>query len=385
MLLKYKGQKVADLPLDALSTKAPVYDREWKKHKLPEKIKKIKKLDKIKIEDALIKILAHYNVCCKKSIWEQYDHTVMCDTIQKPGGDAAVVRIHGKNKGISMTVDSSPHYCKAHPFTGGKQVVCESWRNLISVGSRPIAITNCLNFGNPEKKEIMGQFVECTNGISEACKYLNYPVVSGNVSFYNETNNQGINPTPTIGGVGLIDDIKNMITFNIKRKNTYLMVIGRTNGHLDQSIFLREVIGIKKGPPPEINLFNEKNNGNTIQELIAKGMLLSVHDISLGGILISISEMCIAGNVGAKIILPKHLINIYEYLFGEDQSRYIIEIEKENLKNINLILEKNGVFGEIIAITQENKLELNKEFSISVSELKKTNNIWFDKYFNQSK
>ena len=381
LVLNYKEEKVADLPLEALSSKAPIYDRKWQKHKLPQKMRNFKKLNKIKIEDALKKILAHHNVSNKEWIWQQYDHTVMCDTVQKPGGDAAVVRVHGKNKCVSISVDSSAHYCKAHPYTGGKQVVCESWRNLISVGSKPLAITNCLNFGNPEKKEIMGQFVECTDGIADACKYLDYPVISGNVSFYNETNNQDIDPTPAIGGVGLIDDINTMITFNLKKKDSYLIVIGKTKGHLNQSIFLREIAGVKKGPPPEINLFNEKNNGNTIQELASNKMLLSAHDVSVGGILITVSEMCIAGNIGAKITLPKHLINAYEYLFGEDQSRYIIEIGKENLKKVNSILEKNSVFGEIIAVTQENKLELGKEFSISIDELKKTNNSWFNKYF----
>ena len=341
---------------------------------------KQKKLNQIKIDETLIKLLSHPNASNKKWVWQQYDHTVMCDTIQKPGGDSAVVRIHGKNKAISTTVDSSPHYCKAHPFTGGKQVVCETWRNLISVGSTPIAITNCLNFGNPEKEEIMGQFVECVEGMTEACKYLDYPVVSGNVSFYNETNNVGINPTPTIGGVGLIKNINNVMTIDLKKTNSYLMVVGKTTGHLHQSLFLREIIGSKKGPPPDVNLFNEKNNGKTILELISQKKVLSVHDISEGGILLTIAEMCMTSGIGAKLFEPKKLINIFEFFYGEDQSRYVIEVDKDSIKDVNEILEKNAVFGEIVAETQKNNLNLGKKFSITINELQKINNSWFDNY-----
>ena len=162
-------------------------------------------------------------------------------------------------------------YCDAHPITGGKQVVCESWRNLISVGAKPIAITNCLNFGNPEKEKNMGEFVECVQGITEASKYLDYPVVSGNVSFYNETKNKGIKPTPSIGGVGLIKNYKTMVTMNLKEVDNLVIVVGKTEGHLDQSIYARDILSEKKGPPPEINLFNEKNNGETILKLIEEG------------------------------------------------------------------------------------------------------------------
>ena len=379
LILKFNNKEVTNLPIDALSNLAPIYDRKWQSHKIPKK-KEIKNLEKIKIIDALKKILYHPNVCSKKWIWEQYDHTVMCDTIQKPGGDAAVIRIHNKNKAIATTVDSSPIYCEAHPFTGGKQVVCESWRNLIAVGSKPIAITNCLNFGNPEKKETMGQFVECVEGIADACKYLDYPVVSGNVSFYNETNNKGIKPTPTIGGVGLIKNINTMVTNKVSGINNYLLVIGKTSGHLFQSIFLRELMDIKDGPPPEINLFNEKNNGNTMLELITKKLILSAHDVSLGGILVAITKMCINGNIGAKIKTPSNIVNTYNYFFGEDQSRYLIEVDKKNISNINSILEKNSVFGEIVAITQNNKIELDNEFSENLLELRSINNKWFKEY-----
>jgi phosphoribosylformylglycinamidine synthase len=309
----------------------------------------------------------------------------MGDTIQKPGGDSAVVRIHGKKKAIAITVDSSTHYSSANPIDGGKQVVSECWRNLISVGSNPIAITNCLNFGNPEKEKIMGQFVETIDGISQACQYLNFPVVSGNVSFYNETQNRAISPTPTIGGVGLIKDINNMMTKDFKDIDNLIYVIGKTSGHLYQSEFFREVLKIKDGPPPEVNLFNEKNNGLIIKDLIEKKLLNSVHDVSSGGILLAISEMCFVKRIGAKIKVIKNTNEKHEYLFGEDQSRYIIEVNKKNEDKVNQILEKNDIFNEIIGVTQKDRLEIDGEFSIKLNDLYKFNSIWFNNYFKNEK
>ena len=203
--LYFNEEKVVDIPVNILVENSPIYNRKWKKTKLPKKnIFKKEDFKNLKITNVLSKMLSNSNICSKEWIWRQYDHTVMADTIQKPGGDAGVVRVHGTNKAVAASVDSSATYCYAHPLTGGKQIVCESWRNLISVGAKPIAITNCLNFGSPEKEENMGEFVECVQGLGEASKYLNFPVVSGNVSFYNQTKDKGIKPTPSIGGVGLI-------------------------------------------------------------------------------------------------------------------------------------------------------------------------------------
>ena len=317
-------------------------------------------------------------------MWEQYDHTVMGDTLQKPGGNAGIVKIHGKNKAIAMTVDSSAHYCFADPINGGKQVVSEAWRNLISVGSSPIAITNCLNFGNPEKEKIMGQFVECLDGISQACTYLDFPVVSGNVSFYNETKNKSILPTPTIGGVGLIDNLENITTKNFKKEGNYIFVIGKTLGHLYQSEFYKVVLGISDGPSPNINLFNEKNNGLLVKKLISKKLISTVHDVSSGGILLALSEMCIGGKIGAKIKLPKSTINSHEYLFGEDQSRYIIEISEKNKKNVMKMLEENSVYYDSIGKTHGDTLDLGKELNIKIDELEKLNSSWFKRYFNEN-
>ena len=381
LVLNYSGKEAANLPISALSTEAPVYDRKWKKSLVAEK--KIPKKDykSLNILKCLKKILTTPNNTEKSWVWEQYDNTVMADTIQKPGGDSAVVRIHGQNKAVAITIDSSAHYCLANPINGAKQVVCETWRNLVSVGAKPLAITNCLNFGNPEKDKIMGQFVETIHGISEACKYLDFPVVSGNVSFYNETQNKSISPTPTIGGVGLIKNLNFMMTKNLKEIGSYIFVVGKTSGHLHQSEFFREVLEINDGPPPEINLFNEKNNGLIMQKLVSRKLLNSIHDISSGGIIVTLTEMCTSSGIGAKIKIPRNNINLHEYLFGEDQSRYLLEIANKNKDEACKILRENSIYYEIIGKTQKDSLELQKEFNINISELNRLNSCWFKNYF----
>ena len=380
----FDEKKVVDIPINFLAENAPIYDRKWKKTKLPQKIKfNADDLKKLKITEVLKKILTNPNICDKEWIWQQYDHTVMGDTIQKPGGDSGVVRVHGTNKAVAASVDSSAVYCYAHPLTGGKQIVCESWRNLISVGAKPIAITNCLNFGNPEKERNMGEFVECVQGISEASKYLDFPVVSGNVSFYNETKNKGIKPTPSIGGVGLIKNYKKMVTMDLKKVDNLVIVIGKTEGHLDQSIFARSILSEKKGPPPEINLFNEKNNGETILKLIEEGLIESAHDISLGGIIIALSRMCIKGNKGVKLNKLKSLINKFQYFFGEDQGRYIIEITKDNLKKVKEILNNNSVHYDELAIIVEKDIIIDKEPILTIDELTIANKKWLKEYMVQ--
>ena len=382
--LYFDEKKVADIPVDTLVENSPMYDRKWKKAKLPKKIK-IKKEDfkNLKVINILNKILSSPNICSKEWIWEQYDHTVMGDTIQKPGGDSGVVRVHGTNKAVAASVDSSAVYCWAHPLSGGKQIVCESWRNLIAVGAKPIAITNCLNFGSPENEENMGEFVECVQGLGEASLYLDFPVVSGNVSFYNQTKNIGIKPTPAIGGVGLIKNYKNMVTMDLKQTDNILLVVGKTEGDLDQSLFARDVLNEKNGPPPEINLFNEKNNGETILKLIDKKLIKSSHDVSLGGIIIALSKMCIKGKKGATLKKPNYLINEFEYLFGEDQGRYIIEIEKNNFKNVTEILEKNSVHYDELGTVNENELVINDKSKVTIDELIKSHTNWLTNYMSK--
>jgi len=384
LVLNFNGEKVANLPLTSLSKNAPIYDRKFIKTSNSKKIKPPKKIEINNLYDSLKKILISPNNSEKSWVWEQYDQTVMGDSIQKPGGNSGVIRIHGKNKGVALTVDSSAHYCLANPTAGAKQIVCEAWRNLISVGSKPIAITNCLNFGNPEKEKIMGQFVETIDGISEACNYLDFPVVSGNVSFYNETKNKSIPPTPTIGGVGLIKNLKKMMTSSFKQPGNHILVVGKTLGHLYQSEFFREVLNFNEGPPPEINLFNEKNNGLAVLNLISKDLVKSVHDISSGGILLALSEMCIPNNIGVIINLPKNNIKLYEYLFGEDQSRYIIEISEKNIKEVYKMLKEANIYFEEIGKTQKTYMEIKNKFKKNVNDIAKLHKFWFNSYFGEN-
>ncbi|WP_440654052.1 phosphoribosylformylglycinamidine synthase subunit PurL [Candidatus Pelagibacter sp. HIMB1506] len=381
--LYFNNEKVADIPVNTLVENSPMYDRKWKKAKLPKK-NKIKKEDlkNFKIIDVLKKVLANPNICSKDWIWQQYDHTVMGDTIQKPGGDAGVVRVHGTNKAVAASVDSSAVYCWAHPLTGGKQVVCESFRNLISVGAKPIAITNCLNFGSPENEENMGEFVECVQGIGEASEYLKFPVVSGNVSFYNQTKDEGIKPTPAIGGVGLIKDYNKMITMDFKEIDNVVLVIGKTEGHLDQTLFARNILDEKNGPPPEINLFNEKNNGETLLKLIESNLIKSAHDVSLGGIVTAVAKMCIKGKKGINLNKPKYLINELEYFFGEDQGRYIIEVSKKDLKKVTDILNKNAVHFDELGTISENELYFDDKTKVTIDELTSSNTKWLTDYMS---
>ena len=381
--LFFDNKQVANIPVNTLVENSPMYDRKWKKAKLPKK-NKIKKdvFKKLKIKDVLKKILSNQNICSKEWIWQQYDHTVMGDTIQKPGGDSGVVRVHGTNKAVAASVDSSAVYCWAHPLTGGKQVVAESWRNLISVGASPIAITNCLNFGSPENEDNMGEFVECVQGIGEASEYLNFPVVSGNVSFYNQTKEVGIKPTPSIGGVGLIKDYKKMISMDLKEVNNLILVIGKTEGHIDQSLFARAILDEKNGPPPEINLFNEKNNGETLLNLIDQDFIKSAHDVSLGGILIALSKMCINGNKGINLNKPKILMSEIEYFFSEDQGRYIVEINPQNLDDITKILDKNSVHYDQLGVIIEKDMIIDEKTKVTIDELKTYYTNWLTKFMS---
>ena len=380
LTLKFNNKIVGEIPIDALASKAPIYDRKWIKKKAVKNKIDLKNFKKISIENALIKILSSPNHSNKSWVTNQFDQSVMCDTVQKSGSDAAIIRIHNKDKAIAVSVDSSANYCKSHPITGGKQIVSENWRNLISVGARPLAITNCLNFGNPENKEVMGEFAECIEGIKEACKILNYPVVSGNVSFYNGTNKKNIFPTPVIGGVGLIKKITRPLNHIFKKNNSRLILIGKTFGHLGLSSFLQENYSIDEGMPPETNLLNEKNNGEALLKLIDSNLILSSHDISSGGLLTALSEMAISSDYGAKVYKPKNLTNLFEYFFGEDQARYIVEIEANNSTKAEKILKDNNIFYEFIGNTQEKYFEIDGELKISTKDLFKINNQWYNNY-----
>ena len=249
--------------------------------------------------DALEKLIGTPDLCSKRWVWEQYDHVILGNTVQRPGGDAAVVRVNDGPKALALTVDVTPRYCEADPFEGGKQAVAEAWRNITAVGGRPLAITDNLNFGNPEKPEIMGQFVGCVRGIAEACKALDFPVVSGNVSLYNETQGRGILPTPSIGGVGVLADFTKSATLAFKAAGEAILLIGETQGWLGQSLYLRDVCGREEGAPPPVDLIEERENGDIVRALIGEGLVTAAHDISDGGLLVALAEMAMASGIGA--------------------------------------------------------------------------------------
>ncbi len=382
LVLHFNNEVVCDIPISSLADEAPKYNREWVSTPVPAEINIDKKLNDLDILDCLKKLLSHENQANKSWVWEQYDHMVMGDTVQKPGGDAAVIRVHGTNKALAATVDCTPRYCLAHPFTGGMQAVCETYRNLTAVGAEPRAITNCLNFGNPEKKEIMGQFVDVIKGMSEACQALDYPVISGNVSLYNETNGVGIKPTPTIGGVGLIMDVNKSINYALKSNDSILIIIGKTKGHIYQSALCHDILHLKKGPPPSIILDDEKKNSFVVRELINQNLANAVHDISDGGIALALAEMCIAGKIGAKINTNRAFEDRIKFLFGEDQSRYIIEVNRNNLEQVKKLLAQNKIDHLEIGNTQKESLEID-EIKISIENMIELNNKWFVDYNNK--
>src|SRR5690349_1166746 len=318
LVLRKGGAVAAEIPVGPLVTEAPLYDRPWMAPMPTREIAAHEVRTRADTLQALQKLLASPDLASKRWIWEQYDHLVMGQTVQRPGGDAAVVRIPGKKKALALVTDCTPRYCVADPKRGGAQAVAETWRNLTAVGATPIAITDNMNFGNPQRPEIMGQLVGCIEGMAEACKALDYPVISGNVSLYNETNGKGILPTPAIGGVGLIDDAGKAVTLAFKRPGDAILLIGETKGHLGSSLYLREVLGREDGAPPPVDLAAERRNGDAVRAEILAGRIGACHDVSDGGLLVALAEMAMAGGIGASVAAPPG-VPAHAFWFGEDQ------------------------------------------------------------------
>jgi len=320
--VRLNGETKADLPLKALSGTAPEYDRPWVETPKPANVSDVPAMD---VGEALLKLMGTHDLCSRRWVWEQYDNTVMADTIQLPGGDAAVVRVHGTQKALAMSADVTPRYCVADPTEGGKQAVAEAFRNICATGARPLAATDNLNFGNPEKPEIMGQLVGCIIGIGEACAALDMPIVSGNVSLYNETEGMGILPTPTIGGVGLLSDSAKMMTVGFKAAGQPIVLIGAgSGGHMGQSLYLRELFGREEGAPPPVNLNAERLAGELVQALIENGIVTACHDVSDGGLGVALAEMALVGDIGCDVRTPGGAD--HETFFGEDQGRYVVTL-----------------------------------------------------------
>ncbi len=348
----HKGNLEADLPLKALSGSAPEYDRPWIYEKKTTKTTPIPNLSKI---SCLRKLISSPNYCSRRQVWEQYDHTIMSNTVVSSGADSALIKIGESNKAIALTCDVTPRYCFSDPFEGGKQAVAEAFRNIISSGATPLAITDNLNFGNPEKPEVMGQLVMCIKGITKASKKLNMPVVSGNVSLYNETNSEAIHPTPTIGAIGILKDLNKRIPMEPKNGQN-LLLLGENNSHMGRTAFREEILQEQAGDPPLVDLELELKTGLFLLSLNKDKLIESAHDISDGGIAIAAAEMALKGNVG--ISLDNQTI---EYLYGEDQARYLISCEQKNQPKIFQKAKKEGVTIKRIGTVSGHFFSIGKE------------------------
>ena len=374
MVIRHGGATVADLPVRPLVDGAPEYDRPHADTPAQPPPRAPAEGDGDPI-GALRLLLGGANGASRRWIWEQYDHTVMGDTVSGPGGDAAVVRVHGTRRGLALTSDCTPRYCLADPVRGGRQAIAEAWRNLTSVGARPLAVTDNLNFGDPGRPEIMGQLVGCIRGMAEACAALDFPVVSGNVSLYNETAGRAILPTPAVGAVGLLDDLDGRVGPAPPRAGMALVLVGRTHGHLGRSRYLEVVLGEEAGPPPPVDLAAERRNGDFVREGIAAGRIAACHDLSDGGLAVAAAEMALAGNIGMVLRRPDAPI---PWLFGEDQARYLVATDDPD--GLLGAAGDAAVPAEVVGRTGGDALTVGDASSISLAEMRRLHEGWLPTY-----
>ncbi len=376
----HQGEEVADLPIKELGDEAPEYDRPWVEPKAPAPLSDVPEMD---AADALMKLVASPNLSSRRWVWEQYDTLIQGNSLQVPGGDAGVVRVDGHaRKALAFSSDVNPRYCEADPYEGGKQAVAECWRNITATGALPLAATDNLNFGNPERPEIMGQLVKAIQGIGEACRALDFPIVSGNVSLYNETNGQAILPTPTIAGVGLLDDWSKMARVRFAGEDDAIVLIGgpaQLGTHLGQSAYLRELFGRTEGPAPHVDLEHEKAVGAFVRDLVRDGTATAVHDCSDGGLAVAVAEMAMASGIGADLSMPDDT-NATAALFGEDQGRYVVTMSDESFARL---VSTASVGFMRIGTTGGTSLKLGKARAISVEELKMAHEGWFGDFMGR--
>jgi phosphoribosylformylglycinamidine synthase subunit PurL len=377
----FQGTEVANLPIKDLGDQAPEYDRPWVEPTLPAPVTDIPQMD---VSDALLGLIGSANLSSRRWVYEQYDTLIQGNSLQRPGGDAGVVRVEGHpTKALAFSSDVNPRYCEADPFEGGKQAVAECWRNLIATGAEPLAATDNLNFGNPERPEIMGQIVHAIKGIGEACTALDFPIVSGNVSLYNETNGRGILPTPTIAGVGLIDDHAKMARIGFVSEGEAIILLGAPDvwgNHLGQSAYLRELHDRREGTAPHVDLTHERNVGNFVLQAIRAGAVTAVHDLSDGGLGVALAEMAMAGNIGASVNQLDGIDPIPTF-FGEDQGRYLVTLPAAGVeKFITDTAPKSGIFAVWIGNTGGDALKLGDARAISIDELRGAYEGWFPGY-----
>jgi len=380
MVLKWHGDVVGDLPIDPLAAASPEYDRPW------EPTPALPVLTPADVEEkpwgeALSTLIASPDIASRRWIYQQYDHMVMGDTAQRPGGDAGVVRLHGSNRALAMTTDCTPRYVAADPVEGGKQAVAEAYRNISAVGGLPLAVTDNMNFGNPEKPRIMGQFVGACQGMGEACIALDFPVVSGNVSLYNETAGQPILPTPAIGAVGTIEDVDTMATVAFKGPGESIVVLGGVAGEqgwLGQSLYLRELCGREEGAPPPVTLAVERAAGDFVRGQIRASKITACHDIADGGLLVAVTEMAMAGDYGAMLAIEGP--NLHASLFGENQGRYVVTVRESLLPDLLAAARAAGVEAQTIGTTGGFHIFLNGEQGPALADLRAGFEGWLPNY-----
>ena len=383
MIVTHKGAVEADLPVATLANSAPKYERPWVPTVPPKVILPEWVPAPNSILGTLKTMMSGPHLASRRWIWEQYDHMVMGDTVQRPGGDAAVVRVHGTNKGIAATCDVTPRYVFADPVMGTKQAVVETWRNLIAVGADPLAITDNMNFGNPQRPEVMGQFVGAVQGMKEACEVLKYPVVSGNVSLYNETNGVAIPPTPAIGGVGVVPDLAHVANIALKAEGNLLVVIGRERGHLGQTIYQLTVTGKVEGAPPPVDLADEIKAGNLVRTLIREDKVRAVHDTSDGGLLVAVAEMALAGAIGVQLFPYEGKLPAHAAWFGEDQGRYVVEASPELAEEIIERARLLALPARVVGTVGGAALSLRNETALAVADLRAAHESWFPQYMGK--
>jgi phosphoribosylformylglycinamidine synthase len=396
-VIRHQGEVMADLPIKELGDEAPLYDRPHVPTPPRPVILGEHVAEPADYAQALLALVGSPDQCSKRWVFEQYDYLIQGNTVQRPGGDAGVIRIEEGPKGLAMTTDVNPRYCEADPVEGGKQAVAEAYRNLSAVGATPLAVTDNLNFGNPERPEIMGQFVGCIRGIGEACRVLDFPVVSGNVSLYNETNGRAILPTPTIGGVGLLEDFEDAVSIAFKATGEAIILLGaQPQGWLGSSAYLATLEGREEGAPPPVDLDMERRAGTFVRMLIAKGLVTACHDVSDGGVALALAEMAMAGKMGARFVIPNLGLLPHAFLFGEDQARYIITVDQLQGDNRpQTLLEaarKSGLWAVGLGITGGDILECRGiaaedcvmasrgGFKVSVADLSTTHEAWLPAY-----
>jgi phosphoribosylformylglycinamidine synthase len=382
-VVRHHGAEMANLPIKELGDEAPEYDRPWR---APGEFSPLSATSVAEPDDygaALLQLVGSPNNASRRWVWEQYDTLIQGNALQRPGGDAGVVRVEGHpTKALAFSSDVNPRYCEADAYEGGKQAVAECWRNLTAVGAEPLAATDNLNFGNPERPEIMGQFVKAVEGIGEACSKLGFPIVSGNVSLYNETFGEAILPTPTIAGVGLIPDWRRMARIGGAFKGDAVILLGGDGTHLGASAYQRDVLGQMEGPPPPVDLMQERRNGDFVRSAIRNDQVTSCHDVSSGGLALALAEMAMASDLGMRIDLEGAEGPAHALLFGEDQARYVITVPSDLANFVCMNAEGAGVPFRVLGAVGGPELAIEGILSVPVADLREAHESWFPDYMS---